>query len=135
MQVACCDFDNRLRLSNFFLSQHFRSRPQKHAATLNSLHSVSTSMFSHNRFFLVLLMFLVTTSLLPCCPLSLSQLHILSHDTYHLCGDLLFSSVLNFGRDRKIGSRPQLIFLAFLLVATPIFSCNHFPYSSLYSRS
>ena len=115
------------------LAQLFWSRPQKQVATLNSLHLVSTSTFCHNRSFLVLSMFLVATlearrnlfvTLLTLC-LCLSYIYlvatpIISVVTFYLHQYRIFS------RDRKTGSRPQLILLAFLLVATPIFLLQSF---------
>ena len=103
-------------------------RPQKHVATLNSLHLVSTSTFCHSRSFFVLSMFLVAilkarrdlfVTLLTRC-LCLSYIYffatpIISMATFYPHQYRIFS------RDRETGSRPQLIFLAFLLVATPIF--------------
>ena len=96
--------------------------------TLNSLHLASTSTFCHNRSFLVLSLFLVATLealcylfvTLPTLCLCLSYIYLVT---------TLIISVITFYphqyqifiRDRKIGSRPQLIFLAFLLLSTPIF--------------
>ena len=51
-----------------------------------------------------------------------------------VCG-LLPSQVSNLIRDLKLMSRPLLMFISLLLVATSILCCNQFPPSSLYSRS
>ena len=50
-----------------------------------------------------------------------------------VCG-LLPSQVLNLSRDLKLMSRPLLIFISFLLVATSILCCNQFLLSNLYAR-
>ena len=102
-------------------------RPKKHVATLNSLHLVSTSTFCHNRFFLVLSMFLVATlevchdlfvTLLTLC-LCLSYIHLVATPMISMATFYPHQYRI-FSHDRKTGSRPQLIFLAFLLVATCI---------------
>ena len=50
-------------------------------------------------------------------------------------GGLLPSQVSNLRRDLKVMSRPLLMSISFLLVATSVLCCNQFPSFNLYSRS
>ena len=50
-----------------------------------------------------------------------------------VCG-ILLSQVLNLSCDLKLMSRPLLMFISLLLVATSILCCNQFLFSNLYAR-
>ena len=93
MHVACHDFDNRLRQSNF------------------SYHSISGCDLKNTSRPLCYLA-------APC--LCLSYIYLVATPIIFVATFYPHQYRI-FGRDRKTGSRPQLIFLAFLLVATLIF--------------
>ena len=93
MHVACHDFHNRLRLSNF--SYHSIS-----GCDLKSTSQPLCYLASPCR--CLSYIYLVVTPIILVATFYPHQYRI-------------------FGRNRQTGLRPQLIFLAFLLVATPIF--------------
>ena len=76
----------------------------------------------------------VTTSVLGCDPGFLTaQYFFRSRPPFFFC--FLPSHVLNLSCDLNTWLRPLLIFLAFLLVATSILSCNRFLHYTFYFRS
>ena len=100
-------------------------------------------ILSHDLSFELGLLFLVTlhivTSVLSCDHISVSTA-LLQVVTFFFSGcdlvcGLLPSQVSNLSHDLKVMSRPLLMFISLLLVATSILCCNQFPPSNLYSRS
>ena len=80
----------------------------------------------------------VATSVLGCDHISVCRLTSGRNFLFSgrdLVGGLLPSQVSNLSRDLKVMSRPLLMFISLLLVATSILCCNQFPPSNLYSRS
>ena len=80
----------------------------------------------------------IATSVLSCDHISVSTalVQVMTFFSGHdLVYGLLPSQVSNLSRDLKVMSRPLLMFISLLLVATSILCCNQFPPSNLYSKS